>query len=298
MNQSRNYLPSKKFLTNVLVIIVLIVLFITIKQVILYFKSKKSNNNGNAALVQTTISSFAQKDSNSNGIPDWEEYLWGLDPAKNGPENKEFIDAKKKQLAQSGIISNNDDSKTISDNELLSQQFFATIVSLQQTGQLDEASIKSVSDAIGKNIEAIPIPDTYTSNMLTVVSDTIMANDAYQTALSDLANKYSGSDIGKELIIISQGLGSKDPQALYAARTIATAYRSFGQDLVKIPVPKSLASTHLDLANNYEKVAESIAGMTQMLSDPFTGMRSVINYKKYSDALVSDLDKISGGVSQ
>ena len=43
---------------------------------------------------------------------------------------------------------------------------FATIISLQQTGELNEESIQSVSGAVGQRVEATPIADIYTSNML------------------------------------------------------------------------------------------------------------------------------------
>lgn len=293
MNNFKKYLPSKKFIAIILIIVVFIALFFTIKGIISLFLNKRANKGQQTSLSIETPASISQKDSNNNGIPDYEEYLWGLDPTKNGKENKDLIDAKRKALTDSGAIIP-DDSEGITDNELLSRQFLATIVSLQQTGNLSPESMTSVSEALGKNIEAIPIADIYTSNMLTMVNDSTIANTSYRDALSNLITKYQGADIGSELTFIIQGLSNKDPQALYAATTVADAYQSFGKELIKIPVPKSLASIDLSMANNYEKTGQSIKGLAQMLSDPITGMRALINYKNYSDALASDLEKLSG----
>lgn len=294
MNNYKKYLPSKKFVYIILVIVVFIVLFVTIKEVISLIRRNSSAKNGPGQLstVGTPIS-ISQKDSNNNGIADYEEYFYGLDPTKNGPSNKEYITTKRQTLIDSGAIIP-DDSKAITDNERLSQEFLATIVSLQQTGSLDQNSMNSVSEAIGKNIEATPIPDIYTSSMLTVENDSTIANNAYIDALTSLITKYQGADIGSELTFIIQGLENKDPQALYAASTVADAYQSFGKELIKIPVPKSLAPTVLSAANNYEKIGESIKGLSQMLSDPLIGMKALINYKNYSDVLASDLEKLSG----
>ncbi len=291
MNGTKNFLPSKKFVTNVLIILVILVVFFAIKQTISYFRNRKTNS-GNPIPVQMTVSNIVQKDDNNNGIPNWEEYLWGLDPSKNGPENKEFILAKKKSLTENGIIATEDDSAVLTQNEILSRQFFATLVSLQETGQLDETSMQSVAEAIGQNVETTPLDDIYTRNMLTIKSDSLLEKDDYQKNLSDLVSSYQDADIGSELTLISGGLASNDPQALYAAKTVADSYRSFGQELIVIPVPSSLVNTHLDLANNYEKVAQSIEGLTMILTDPIVGMRATINYKKYSDLLTSDLEKI------
>jgi len=291
MNDYKKYLPSKKFISIVLIILVFIILFSTIKGVISFFKNRKTNTNKIPLTI--TVKDRIQKDSNDNGIPDFEEYLWGLDPTKNGPENKEFILAKKNTLLQNEGLTASDDSKTISENESLSRQFFATIMSLQQTGELNPDSINSISDAVGKNIEATPIADIYTKNMLNIKGDSEEANTNYFNAFNELVTKYENADIGSELTLISQGIASKDPQALAAAQSVASAYRSFGYDLTKIPVPNSIYPIHLDLVNNYEKTALSIEGLTKTLSDPIIGMRALINYKKYSDALVSDINKLS-----
>jgi len=292
MNNFKKYLPSKKFTSILLIIIIFIIIIFLIRGAISLFENRKSAKNNNG-VTEMTVGGIIQKDSNDNGIADWEEYLWGLNPNKDGKENKEFILSKKSALTQSGIISTPDESKQITDNELLSREFFATIISLQQTGNLNEESIKSVSDAIGQKIEATIIPDVYTKNMLAIKIDSEETKADYSGEFMILALKYANDDIGKELTLISQGIGNNDPQALYAARTIASAYRSFGAELIKIPVPKSASSTVLSLANNYEKTAQSIEGLTQVLSDPIIGMRAMISYKKYNDALVSDIEKLT-----
>lgn len=290
MSDYKNYLPSKKFITMIVFIVVLIILFFSIKGIISFFKNRKIINNGPA---QITVGEIVQKDTNGNGISDWEEYLWGLDPNKDGDENKAFITAQKEALAQNNIIPATDNAEKITENEALSRQFFATIVSLQQTGELDDESIQSVTGAIGETVKTTDIPDIYTLNMLTIQNDSLIANKAYYDELSKLVIKYEGSDIGSELTFVIQGLNNQDPQALYAAKTVATAYQSFGKELIKIPVPRAISSTHLSVANNYEKTGQSIIELTSMLTDPIIGMRAILNYKKYNDALGTDLEKIT-----
>ena len=88
-------------------------------------------------------------------------------------------------------------------------------------------------------------------------------------------------------------MSNNDPSALYATKTVGEAYQSFGKDMMSIPVPRSLSASHLSAANNYEKVGQSINGLAQILTDQLVGMKSIINYKNYSDALASDLEKLS-----
>lgn len=290
MNNFKRYLPSRKFLAIVLIIVIFISLYFAGKGVISWYKNRKMAKGDN--LVEVTIGGVIQKDSNDNGIADYEEYLWGLDPRKNGAKNREFILAKKKELTENGII--NPDESAITENDALSREFFAAIISLQQTGDLNEESMKSVSESLGKNIVAVPIDDRYISSMLTVVNSSGVANQTYRQALGDLITKYESANIGSELTFVIQGISNKDPQALFAAKTVADAYISFSKDLIKIPVPRSLISEHLNMANNYEKTGQTINDLAQTLTDPIVGMRAITNYKKYSDLLASDLEKLSG----
>lgn len=290
MNNFKKYLPSRKFLAIVLIIVFLIALYFIGRGVISFFQNRKLAKKDN--LVEVTIGGVIQKDSNNNGIPDYEEYLWGLDPAKSGAKNKEYILAKKKELTDNGVISMTDSSVT--NNDMLSREFFAAIISLQQTGDLNEESMKSVSESLGKNVVATPIDDRYISSMLTIVNSSGAANTTYKESLATLINKYESANIGSELTFIIQGISNKDSQALYAAKTVADAYISFSQDLMKIPVPRSLINEHLSMANNYEKTGQAINDLAQTLSDPILGMKAILNYKKYSDLLASDLEKLSG----
>jgi len=291
MDNYNKYLPSKKFVAIVLFFVLILGLFLGIRQIVSYFKNRKSLNG--EKVITMTVGSIIQKDSNNNGIADWEEYLWGLDPNKNGKENRGFILDKKKSLIQSGVITPTDDSKLISESEVLSREFFAAVVSLQQTGELNSETMQSISESLGENIIPSPIDDVYMSTILTLVNDSDQANNTYYEAIRNLVNKYAEADIGSELTFVIQGLSDRDPQALYAAKTVGDAYMSFGEEFVKIPTPRSLATIHLSVANNYEKTGQSIIGLTKILAEPIIGMRSIINYKKYNDLLATDLEKLS-----
>ncbi len=285
----QNYLPSKKFIAGVMVITIFIGVIWGIYGIVKFFKNRANRKAETSANL--TVSDIIQKDGNTNGIPDWEEYLWGLDPYKNGDSNKEFINNKKKLLSQNEISLT--DGSVLTENEIMSREFFAAIVALQESNNLNDESMKSISDVIGEKIQAPELEDIYTREMLSIktTSDTSIEN--YYDNFKKLATKYEDKNIGDELSFIIQGIKNNDPQALYVAQMVASSYREFGKDLVKTPVPGSMADIHLSLVNNYEKVAQSIEGLAQILKDPIISMRALVNYKKYVDALVSDIEKLS-----
>lgn len=291
MRIDKKYLPSEQFISRVIIIVIIITVIFGMYELFKFIKNKVTEKGEPAQLV---IGDLIQQDTNNNGIADWEEYLWGLDPKKNGKSNKEFIIAKKNALAISGDMTT--DSGAPTDSDLLSRQFFAAIVSLQMNGQIDEESMQSISEAVGKNAISTPIPDIYSLGMLTIVEDSPATKETFHNELSNLVAKYKDSDIGSELTFIVQGISNNDPSALYAAKTVGVAYQSFGKGIIAIPVPKSLSMTILSTANNYEKVGQTINDLTQTLDDQLIGMRAIINYKNYIDALAYDLEKISGAL--
>lgn len=286
---NKDYLPSKQFVYRAIAIVLILAIILGIYEIARYFGGK-SEILPKSKLV---VKNLTEQDENDNTIPDWEEKLWGLDPTKNGPENKEFILAKRATIAKERPDLAGGDNP-ISENDALSRDFFSIIMSLQQSGTLDQSSVQAVSEAIGKNVEAEPIDDIYTRSMVKVIESNPESISDYYEGFINLVIKYGDKNIGDELIFINQGLANNDPNAIKQINSIAKAYKDFGGEFLKIPVPNTLVGPHLSLANNYAKVGETITGMTNLLGDPLSGMKSFINYKKYSDALVEDIDRVSG----
>lgn len=285
----QNFLPSKQFMIRVLVIVILALGVFSAIKLVKYFKNKPEKNN--EVKLVTTIKKTLN-DANDNGIPDWEERLWGLNPDKDGEKNKEFIMAKRKALNPNVDLSSYEDAP-ISENESLNREFFAVLMSLQQTGDLDDEAIEAISSAYSQKIEAEPIADIYTKDMLKIVSDTPENTEKYYRDLQNLISKYQNRDIGSELGLIVQSIAYSDPQVLSTIQSIALSYREFGQDLIKIPVTDFLFEVHLNLSNNYEKSAQSIYAMTLLFDDPLQAMKGIINYKKYNDLLADGLGLLS-----
>jgi len=285
------YLPSKVFMIRVAIVLVVIATVFGVIKTIKYFKNRPTKNTPVKVLVKDVV----QKDSNNNGIADWEEYLWGLNPEKNGESNKEFIMAKKNTIGNNGAPTINNGTDSAKEAEGLSKEFLALVVSLVQTGSMTEKSVSQVSSMFGEKIVPETIPDTYTRDMLTI-SNSEEADLEYFQELQKLNKKYEGSDMGGELTIMAQGLQNNNPQALIIASTIASSYRSFGQELIKIPVSNKIATGSLNLANDYEKIAQSIEKFPLILDNPLEGMKAILNYKKYSDGILSDIASISSNL--
>jgi len=285
---NKEYLPSKEFITRVIVIIILAVGIFAIYKLVGFIKNKSTSSD--TPLVLSIVQS-TQKDSNGNGIPDWEERLWGLNPNKKGASNKEEIIERRKALNPNADFSEEDEALT--ENESLSHELFAVVMALQQTGELDEEAIQIISKTFSQKIEATPIPDIYTMEMVKLTKDNPENVEKYYDSFRSLALKYQNRNIGDELTYLIQGIAYNDQQVISLMETVGVAYREFGAELIKIPTPPMLSSINLALANAYEKNAQSIEGLAMVFSDPIVATRSIVNYKKHNDALVLLLEGLS-----
>jgi hypothetical protein len=284
-NNFKRYLPSPEFTRKVVVLFVLAVIIFIIAKVIPAVKNKINQNNLEKTLM---VKDLVIQDQNKNGIQDWEEALWGLDPSTDGPSNREYILAKKQLLNKDTLPEGE-----LTEDDKMAREFFALVVSLQQSGNLNDVSMKALAESISGKIASVEIPDIYDDKSVNVITTTPTSIKTYYSALQKLHAKYKNKDIGGELALVGQAIANNDGQALRIAILTATDYRNFGQDLLAIPVPTSLVALHLELANNYEKNAQTLESMGPMLDNPVAGMSAITKYKKYNDALVNTIEKMA-----
>jgi hypothetical protein len=291
---NNKYLPSKQFIKRIIAIIIIIAIVLGVYELISYFKKKI--NTKDVIGPKIIVKDIVQKDSNANGIADWEEKLWGFNPEKNGPENKSAILAKKEEITKNnevnGITTSN---KAITANENLSREYFALIMSLKDSGNLNETSLKSAADAFGSEITPTLIPDVYTTKDQTIkTSNTKEDLTSYLKSLNNLLDKYK--DLGTELSLVSQGVENSDPTALSLVDDISSSYITFSKEMIKIPVPSKISSTILSMANNYEKLGQATKGLAMGYDDPIVAMKSLINYQNYNEALLTDTTNLSSKI--
>lgn len=293
MKIDKKYLPSKEWIARITILAILFGIVLAIYGIVAFFKTHKIFGKSVALTQkQVEVRDLIGKDSNKNGIADWEEAFWGLDPYKDGDANKEIILAKRAHIAKNegGDTTN---TGSLSENETFAREFFAVIMSLQQTGDLNDDTLKKLTEDLGKNLLAsAPLVDTYTKSDLKTKTTNTESIKTYYENFKAIVSKYGNEDIGNELTFIVLGLKNTDEQSLSIAKEIAEAYRNFAKDLMATPVPTSLANTQLSIANNYTKEAESIDGLARLIEDPVISMKSLINYKNYNEAIVSDLQEL------
>ena len=109
----KQYLPSRKF---VIVALSALVVFGVVFGLVAWKNSKKiaaenQINQGGLQVEKITYQDLVSKDTDGDGIEDWEESLWGTDPnnkfTQEGTPDASLIEHKKKSLGIGSATASN-----------------------------------------------------------------------------------------------------------------------------------------------------------------------------------------------
>ena len=289
---NKKYLPSKKFVIITLIsfaIIGLIFFFIGLKKK--HDAAAQENSNlQNIKGQSVTIKDIVEKDTDGDSIPDWEEVLWGTDPAKkdtngDGISDNVEIEKKKQALADENTPAQNDNSDAaLNETQKFSREFFASIMALQQSGNLNDQTLGELANSVKENAALEQnLPDSYSLADIKTSEDSKVNSKKYHDQLIGVLTKYKDTNIGEELSILDASLSAEDKKSLGDLGGIALEYKNMADDLAKITTPSSVAQIHLTLINSSKNTGFSIENMLQIYDNSIKGLIGISQYKKESD---------------
>jgi hypothetical protein len=291
----QQYLPSKKFQKTIVAFLVLVIVIFIVIFIISSQKEKYSSQTG-LAVNNKTVYELLGKDTDGDGVEDWEEQFWGTDKNKKftfeGISDSQYIDNKRLALNTEQELN----TKTLTETDIFAREFFPAILALNSEG-VDQETINNFSNALGQKIVTPEIKITYfDSDIKTNQEEDIESKKDYYTKIQKLFNKYKESGIGDELQIISAGLLSYSNQGKTTDTNellvIGQAYQDFAKSVVATEVPSSLSEYHLRIANNAHNTGASVLNMAKVIEDPIVGLSALSSYQKYSQDLIDTVDEL------
>jgi hypothetical protein len=268
-------LPSKQFLITggIATGVVIIILVVQTTWFHNIFHHKKITTPPNE-----TVGGLLTKDSNGNGIPDWQEQLWGLDPTAlytNGKANAEIIKEKKAAL---GVTDPNTGSPA-NETDAIAQKLFSITTALSQNGTVDDATLQHIANQLGTSVNVASVGNTYSLKNIHTVKTNAASLKAYDKNLTSIVAK---ANLDQEAItIIINATQTGDYSQLPQLVPIGISYVSLAKQLSAIPVPVGVAQYHLDIINSYAGMATSFTYLEQMQNNGTQALVGVALYKVY-----------------
>ncbi|MFT5359880.1 MAG: hypothetical protein ACI88L_000345, partial [Candidatus Paceibacteria bacterium] len=247
----QQYLPSKKFQ------ILIAALVLAVIAVFVFSKINKSSGEYESLEKTTKVSTFpigevVYSDADGDGVLDWEESLWGTDPFNpdtdgDGIGDKEEIEKKKPVDFQIG-----QESENLTETGIFAREFFSSVFSLNQTGDLTEQNLTSIAESLGRSIENA-LYNVYTMEDIAIAPNSESAFVDYFTYTDRIFISYQDSQIDQELFIFPEYL--QEPVSNQTKlESIASSYKNMARELSLSPVPEDISIDHLLLINSYDKV--------------------------------------------
>jgi hypothetical protein len=190
------YLPSKEFQKRVtkiglLLLVVLIIRFGAYPLIQNIFTKNKIPDN-------ITVKQFVDIDTDGDGLPDWEESIWGTNPKKtdtddDGISDFDFVNSKKQ-----GLLATDQNETTI-----LSAEILQTLFALLNKGANTPEALANLGDAAGQSIINPELTNKYTASSFNVVGSSKNEVKNYYTSFQKAYTAYSKSKAPNEFELLS-----------------------------------------------------------------------------------------------
>lgn len=280
--------PSKTFLIRggvALGILALIFLFQTDTIQNLFSKKEKETQ----AKIES-LEELIRKDSNTNGIPDWEERFWGLDPfviSTNGRLHTDIIAERKT------ILSSQTNAEKLTETERLARELFIVSTMVGGSTDGDLGVIGAVSErAADEFLEGKGLPDEISLDTITRIPTN---KETVREYTINIITTLESKKPTNELEIIATVSETQNMNTLSELSPIIATYKNLAQKTAQVRVPTDLAEEHLVLVNSINNMGRALENFGTLKDDAASGVIGFYQYSaeetRFNDALTALINK-------
>ncbi len=262
-----------------------------------------------ASAEAALLGAIAVKDSDADGLPDWEEGLYGTDPRITDTSKLGMTDGQAvarglivpRAIANISVATSSPSTPLIVDSSLppapaegtltaaFAKNFFTMYLSMKELkggADLTEADMQEVaSQALSTLSEAITIaPDFKSAKDLKISGSGAEALKEFAVNAEAILLKNKSSASKSELLYLQDAVQNNDATGLPHIDSIARAYRDSAVGLAVLPVPQELASANLALINALMRVSQISGDFVQVNTDPLV---TILALQQYSPAVLA-----------
>ena len=260
------YLPSKKVFF-IAAIAVGVLAWTLVYQSI---ETKKVVLQGRSLLALAESEQLRFTDSDNDGLSDWEEPLYGMDPNDPDTDSDGIPDGKE-----------TDDKKFLfglTPTDSILNNFRESLDPTKQQDPVDKLTINPKQ-----------YNDPFSSAQLTIVPDGTEDNSVYiAKALSVLA-EGKGLLADEPLGVVEHWLQTGDEADVTKLHELANLSKSIATDFMKIPVPQSFSQDHLKIANDLYISGLSLDDIQIVTTDPTGGFLAAAAFANYQSEYINSV---------
>ncbi len=252
---------------------------------------------------------LSEKDSDSDGLQDWQEVLWNTDPynpdtlGDGMSDGEKVAEGKNPGLSsqnstsdQPATLKTTDNNIPLTNTELVARDIFTKYLALRDSnGEIDATTRDTLISNVVQSSAFQTDYNLYTTGSLAINqqddNDTVRA---YGNNLEQIVTKYSSTEPKSELEIVDTSIQTNDTEEIKKLDPIITGYTNILKAELSLRVPKSAADVHIQFINALSRVLSNIQDMRKMYDDPVLSLRGVTNYSDSASDLKSALEALGG----
>jgi hypothetical protein len=265
-----------------------------------------------ASTETALLKAIASKDSDNDGLPDWEESLYGTDPHNPDSNNLGMTDG---EAVAKGLIV----PKAITNMSIGTSTPNAISGVDYATGGLTPPTEGTLTDAFAKSFFTLYVAakeqnggNDLTSDQVSTLAEQTMtqfmqnvapssdfksaadikvsgtgpdALRAFAVAADAVSQKNTSDATKNEILYLQDVVENNDTTAVAHLTAIAKVYRGSAAGLAALSVPQELATEMLALTNAMMRVSGVIDDFSRVNTDPLTAMLALQQYLQASQAL-------------
>lgn len=266
----RKYLPSTQF-SLVVGAILLSALFIFAATL-----TRTPRETGGVALAPEVTNTEGFKDTDGDGLRDWEETLYGTDPLSADTNGDGVSDRDEAQatLASAEAVKNEKFPLEVDAGQNLTstigQTLFATYAEKQKQGGAEDVLSQNaiIAEALSRAQTLQESARTYAPSDLSLTPDSAAAYRAYGNAFVQTSDRFPRAGYDQALVtfaLYAESGSAKDAAELAA---IERDFAGLVSALLALPVPQHFAYMHAQTVSSFEKIRVAVANMRAFKDDP------------------------------
>lgn len=288
------------------VVFIVVLFFIKHRTEYTYTKDAVVGDSG-LSYGNETLGDLINQDADSDGVLDWEESLWGTNPAKrdtddDGIPDNVAIENFKQQMGQGdqGEQNSFEIEENLTETDKFSRDFFATVATLNQGGEMDQETVDKLGESLSERMQnSKPRKVFLLTDIKVSTNNSAQAIIDYRDTLGEISNKYpierAAIDVLQEALADENNI---NVNVLSQLDPIIRQMKNVIMELGKMDTPQSMSLLHLDLINAMERIEENLSDIKLYETDAIVALTGISQYEKNTTTLELISNDLANAINQ
>lgn len=263
-----------------------------------YFSSGYGPNTASATSTEELLRAYAALDTDTDGLFDWQESLYGADP-KNPHSldplmtDREAVDSGKvepKFKSNTALLEetyNDEDTPGIAVSagtltDRFGRALFENYLSGKGSGTLptEDALLSFIDASVDDLLSEGKTATRYNSQHVHIAQENKDSLLAYAIAAEGAGESQNTSVEKSELFYFAEAVQTGNMDTLASVRLVSSTYGNMAAALITVPAPGKLVHAHLRTTNALARMSVVVGNMGAFDTDPLLGLVGLSAYEE------------------